>query len=291
MPTVVPSTKPSAASLEPESSSARTLARSAASGSAATLASRLFGVVREQVLAGLFGASNDMDAYRIAFRVPNLLRDLFAEGVMSAAFVPTFTRRLTTDGKPSAMRLGVNATNALLLITGVLVVIGIIFAEPLVGLFVTNEYVAIPGQMALTVWLSRIMMPFLTFIALAAVAMGMLNALHHFFIPALSPALFNVVSVASGLAFIPIMTGLGQPPIVAFAIGTVAGGFAQWAVQWPLLRREGFDYRPALDARDEGLHRILLLMGPGTLGLAATQVNLLVSSYLASRYTGIVSAL
>jgi putative peptidoglycan lipid II flippase len=293
MPTGAPSTKPSAARLEPEPSrsSSGALARSAASGSAATLASRVLGVVREQVLAGLFGASNEMDAYRIAFRVPNLLRDLFAEGVMSAAFVPTFTRRLTADGRESALRLGVNATNALLLITGALVVLGVIFAEPLVRLFVTDEYAAIPGKVALTVWLSRIMMPFLTFIALAAVAMGMLNSLHYFFIPALSPALFNVVSILSGLALVPVMTRFGQSPITAFAVGTVAGGFAQWAVQWPLLRREGFAYRPTLDRRDEGLRRMLLLMGPGTFGLAATQVNLLVSSYLASRNTGVVSAL
>ena len=243
------------------------------------------------MLSGLFGLSHEMDAYRIAFRVPNLLRDLFAEGVMSAAFVPTFTRRLTADGKDSALRLGVSATNALLVATAVLVVVGIVFAEPLVRLFVKPEYVAVPGKLELTVWLSRIMMPFLTFIALAAVAMGMLNALHHFFIPALSPALFNVVSITSGLALMPLMVYFGQPPIVAFAIGTVAGGFAQWAVQWPLLRREGFAYRPVLDRYDEGLRRMLLLMGPGTLGLAATQVNLLVSSYLASQYTGGVSAL
>jgi putative peptidoglycan lipid II flippase len=276
--------------LEPESST-RSLARSAASGGAATLTSRLLGVARESVLSGLFGLSHEMDAYRMAFRVPNLLRDLFAEGVMSAAFVPTFTRRLTADGKDSALRLGIGATNALLVATGILVVLGIVFAEPLVRLFVKPEYVAVPGKLELTVWLSRIMMPFLTFIALAAVAMGMLNALHHFFIPALSPALFNVVSIASGLALMPLMIHVGQPPIVAFAIGTVAGGFAQWAVQWPLLRREGFAYRPVLDRHDEGLRRMLLLMGPGTLGLAATQVNLLVSSYLASQYAGGVSAL
>ena len=300
MPKDAPSTKPSDASLAPESST-RTLARSAASGSAATLASRLLGVVREQVLAAVFGAGTEqrvldplgtqMDAYRIAFRLPNLLRDLFAEGVMSAAFVPIFTRRLTEKGKASALSLGISATNALLLITGALVMLGIVFAEPLVRLFVSDEYVAIPGKLALTVELSRVMMPFLTFIALAAVAMGMLNALHHFFVPALSPALFNVVSILSGLALMPVMKAAGQPVILAFAIGTLAGGFAQWAMQWPLLRREGFAYRPMLDGSDEGLRRMLVLMGPGTIGLAATQINLFVSANLASRTPGIVSAL
>ena len=255
------------------------------------MTSRVLGVVRESVLAHYFGATNEMDAYRIAFRVPNLLRDLFAEGVMSAAFVPTFTARLTAQGKASALRLGCNVTNALILITGVLVVLGIVLAEPLVRLFVTPEYVAVSGKLDLTVFLSRIMMPFLTFIALAATAMGMLNALHHFFVPALSPALFNVVSIVSALALYPLMPRLGLPPIAAFAIGTVAGGLAQWAVQWPLLHGEGFRYRPLLDRHDEGLKRTLLLMGPGTLGLAATQVNLLVASYLASKETGVVSSL
>ena len=119
MPTVASSTTPFDASLGPEgSSSSGALARRAASGTVATMASRVLGVVREVVLASLFGAGNDMDAFRIAFRVPNMLRDLFAEGVMSAAFVPTFTRRLTLDGRSSALRLGLSATNALLVITG-----------------------------------------------------------------------------------------------------------------------------------------------------------------------------
>jgi putative peptidoglycan lipid II flippase len=255
------------------------------------MASRMLGVVREIVLASLFGPSNAMDAYRIAFRIPNMLRDLFAEGVMSAAFVPTFTRRLTLEGKDSALRLGLVATNALGVITGTLVLLAIIFAEPLVRQFVSADYAAIPHQIDLTVFLSRIMMPYLTFIAVAATAMGMLNALHHFFLPAFSPAIFNVVSIVSTIALVPVMPALGLPEVTAIAIGTVTGGFAQWAMQLPLLRREGLRYRPVLDWHDTGLRRMLLLMGPGTIGLAATQINLLVSSYLASSETGVVSTL
>ena len=292
MPTVASSTTPFDASLGPEgSSSSGALARRAASGTVATMASRVLGVVREVVLASLFGAGNDMDAFRIAFRVPNMLRDLFAEGVMSAAFVPTFTRRLTLDGRSSALRLGLSATNALLVITGTVVVLGIVFAEPLVRVLVTEEYARIPGQVPLTVLLSRIMMPFLTFIAVAATAMGMLNALHHFFLPALSPAIFNVVSIAGTLLLVGVMPRFGLPEVAAIAIATTAGGCAQWGMQLPLLRREGFRYRPVLQWRDEGLRRMLLMMAPGTLGLAATQVNLLVGSYLASSATGVVSRL
>jgi putative peptidoglycan lipid II flippase len=292
MPTVASSTKSFGVGSEPEpASSTRTIARRATSASIATMASRILGVVREIVLASLFGPSDAMDAYRLAFRIPNMLRDLFAEGVMSAAFVPIFTRRLTLDGKPSAIRLGLVATNALAVITGTLVLLAIIFAEPLVRLFVSADYAAIPGQVDLTAFLSRIMMPYLTFIAVAATAMGMLNALHHFFLPALSPAMFNVVSIVSTIALVPVMRALGLPEVTAIAIGTVAGGFAQWAMQLPLLHREGLRYRPILDWNDAGLRRMLLMMGPGTIGLAATQINLLVASYLASSETGVVSTL
>ena len=253
------------------------------------MTSRILGVVREQVLAYLFGAGNAMDAYKVAYRVPNLLRDLFAEGAMSAAFVPTFARALATGGKPSAFRLGAYVVSALLLITGVFVVLGMVFAEPLVRLF-AGDYREVPGKLELTVLLTRIMLPFLTFVALAAAFMGMLNALHHFFVPAVSPAMFNVGSIVCTVGLVSLMPRMGLPAIAAVAIGTIVGGLAQWLVQWPLLRREGFRYRPALDWRDEGLRRVLLLMGPSTIGLAATQVNVFVNTLLATREgTGAVS--
>jgi putative peptidoglycan lipid II flippase len=255
------------------------------------MTSRILGVVREQVLAYLFGAGNAMDAFNVAYRVPNLLRDLFAEGAMSAAFVPTFARELTTRGKPSAFRLGVYVVSALLVITGVVIALGMLFTEPLVQLF-AGSYSEVPGKFELTVLLTRIMLPFLMFIALAAVFMGMLNALHHFFVPALSPAMFNVGSILCTVGLVGVMPRVGLPPIAAVAIGAVVGGLAQWVVQWPLLRREGFRYAPALDWRDERLRRVLLLMGPGTIGLAATQVNVFVNTLLATgEGTGAVSSL
>ncbi len=276
-------------SSSPPSPPSPTLARSAASAGAATLTSRILGVVREQVLAALFGAGNAMDAYNVAFRVPNLVRDLFAEGAMSSAFVPTFTRHLTTDGKQSAWRLGNNVVNGLILITGALVVLGIVFADPLIGLF-ADAYRDVPGKFELTVFLTRLMLPFLTFVALAAACMGMLNALHRFFIPALSPAMFNVVTIICALGLVPFMPSVGLPAIAAVAIGSLLGGVAQLALQWPALRREGFRYRPTLDWRDDSLRRVLVLMGPGTLGLAATQINVFVNTVLATgEGTGAVS--
>src|ERR1700704_2377458 len=129
---VAPRARRSAVSLAPRSPPPQyALARSAASAGAATMTSRVLGLVRDQVLASMFGAGNAMDAFNVAFRIPNLVRDLFAEGAMSAAFVPTFTRELTTGGKERAWRLGSNVLTALVVITGVLVVLGTIFAEPL----------------------------------------------------------------------------------------------------------------------------------------------------------------
>jgi len=265
------------------------LARDAGLTGIATLTSRVLGLARDQVLAGYFGAGNDMDAFVVAFRVPNLVRDLFAEGAMSAAFVPTFTRELTLEGKEHAWRLGNNVLNGLLIVTGALVVLGIVFAGPLVAAY-AGDFARVPGKLELTIELARIVLPFLTLVAIAAAAMGMLNSLHHYFVPALSPAMFNVATIVGVVALTPLMPRLGQPPIMAVAIAALAGGFGQAAIQWPPLRREGFRYRFTFAPRDPALHRILVLMGPGTIGLAATQVNLFVNTVLAtSQGTGAAS--
>jgi len=265
------------------------LARSAGLTGVATLASRILGLARDQVLAALFGAGNEMDAFIVAFRVPNLVRDLFAEGAMSAAFVPTFTRHLTLHGKRDAWRLGNNVVNALLLVTGVLVIAGIAFAQPLVA-FYARDFQHVPGKLELTVQMTRVVLPFLPMVAVAAATMGMLNSLHHYFVPALSPAMFNVATIVCALALVPLMPQLGQPRIMAIAIGALVGGAGQIAIQWPALRREGFRYRPVFDAGDPGLRQVLVLMGPGTIGLAATQVNIFVNTLLAtSQGVGAVS--
>src|SRR6185436_19234838 len=204
----------------PSSAPSSSLARSAASAGAATMTSRILGLVRDQVLASMFGAGNAMDAFNVAFRIPNLVRDLFAEGAMSAAFVPTFTRHLTTAGKESAWRLGNNVINALIVITGVLAVLGIVFARPIVTAF-ASDYAGVPGKLELTLLLTRIMLPLLTFVAVAAALMGMLNSLHQFFVPALSPAMFNIATIFCAFALVPVMPRLGMPPIAAIAIGTL----------------------------------------------------------------------
>jgi putative peptidoglycan lipid II flippase len=261
------------------------LARSAGLIGIATMGSRLLGVVREIVLAALFGASQTpaMDAFNVAFRVPNLVRDLFAEGAMTAAFVPTFTRTLQSQGREAAWRLGNLVINALLVVTGAIVVVGVVFADPITRAIASGvEFTSVPGKLELTTQLTRLMMPFLTTVAVAVAVMGMLNALHRFFLPALSPAMFNVATILCAFLLVPLMPSLGLPDIAAIALATVLGGIGQIAIQWPALRKEGFRYRPILDFRDPGVREILRLMGPGTLGLAAVQINVLVNTSLAT---------
>jgi putative peptidoglycan lipid II flippase len=261
------------------------LARSAGLIGVATMASRLLGVAREIVLARIFGASATpaMDAFNVAFRVPNLVRDLFAEGAMTAAFVPTFTRTLQARGREAAWRLGNLVINALLIVTGVIVVVGIVFADPITRTIASGvEFASVPGKLELTTQLTRMMMPFLTTVAVAVAVMGMLNALHRFFLPAISPAMFNVATILCAFLLVPLMPSVGLPPIAGIAIATVLGGIGQIAVQWPALRKEGFRYRPILDFRDPDVREILRLMGPGTLGLAAVQINVLVNTSLAT---------
>ncbi len=257
------------------------LARSAGIFGLATITSRILGLIRDQVLAFYFGAGDANDAFRVASRIPNLVRDLFAEGAMSAAFVPTFTRQLTLHGRERAWQLASSVINALILSTGLFVVAGIVFAEPLVRLYASG-FAAVPGKLELTISLTRIVFPFLTLVAIAAAFMGMLNSLGHFFVPALSPAMYNVAVVVLSLALIPMAPALGVEPITIVAIAALVGGVAQVAIQWPPLRREGFRYQPVLDFKDEGLHRVLLLMGPGTIGMAATQINVFVNTVLAT---------
>jgi putative peptidoglycan lipid II flippase len=253
------------------------------------MTSRILGLVRDQVLASMFGAGNAMDAFNVAFRIPNLVRDLFAEGALSAAFVPVFMRQLASGERTAAWRLGNNVINVLLVVTGILVVAGMVLARPLVTAFAA-DYAAVPGKLELTILLARIMLPFLTLVAIAAVVMGMLNSLHRFFVPAMAPAMFNIATIVCALLLVPLMPRFGMPPITAIAIGALIGGLAQVLIQWPLLRQEGFAYRPFLDWKQDALRRVLLLMGPGTVGLAATQMNVFVNTVLATQEgTGAVS--
>ncbi len=267
--------------MTPPTSDGDGLTRAAGVVGLATMTSRVLGLVRDQALAYRFGAGDRMDAFLVALRIPNLLRELFAEGAMNAAFVPVFTRRLTREGREAAWRLGAQLINALVVVTGVIAAAGMVFAEPLTRLFAA-DYQDVPGKFELTVQLTRIVLPFLTLVAVAAACMGMLNSLRRFFVAAVSPAAYNVCLIAGALFVVPLMPEGGMDPIAAVAAAAVAGGAGQIAAQWWALRREGFRWRPALDPADRGLRDVVGLMGPATVAGAALQVNLLVNTILAT---------
>ncbi|HET7225649.1 MAG TPA: murein biosynthesis integral membrane protein MurJ [Candidatus Eisenbacteria bacterium] len=257
------------------------VAKSAGLVGAATLLSRVAGLMRDQVMATLFGAGFATDAFNVAFRIPNLLRDLFAEGAMSSAFVPTFTEYHVKRGEEEAWALGRQLMVWLLLLLLVICTLGWIFTPQLVRLF-AGGFARIPGKLEVTNQLTRIMLPFLPTVALAAAAMGMLNARGRFGVPALAPTLLNVGMVAGGLALIPAMHAIGQPAIVAMAVGVVFGGLLQFGCQLPSLYRLGFRLRLEMPRAHAGVWRVGRLMLPAIVGLAGTQVNQFVSTVIAS---------
>ena len=252
--------------------------------SAATMTSRVLGLVREQLLAILLGANRYSDAFVIAFRIPNLLRDLFAEGALSSAFVPTFAATRRHQGEAAARALAGTVVALVMVVVGALVLAGMLWSRELVGLLAPEL-----GEFApLTARLTALMMPFLLLVSLAAVAMGMLNAQGRFTAPALAPALFNVGSIAVGLG----LWAAGWPPervVVGWSLGTLLGGLLQLGAQLPSLAAAGGLPVPALSrARlaDPGLRRIGRLMAASLVGLSATQINIIVGTSYASREAG-----
>ena len=251
--------------------------------SAAIVISRVLGLVRESVQAKYFGAGFATDAFAVAFRIPNLLRDLFAEGALSAAFLPAFTRRLKLDGKKSAWLLANSLLNALIIFLGGLT-LAVFFSSKLLVCLQAAGFASIPGKLELATLMTRILSPFLLCVSLAAVFMGMLNAFGSFFLPALASSVFNVCCILAGIFLSPFMPRWGMEPIVAMAIGALIGGFGQFAIMLPSARTHGFRLRWTLDFSDPDLRRVGRLMLPAILGLSATQINIIVDSQIASMY-------
>ena len=253
--------------------------------SAATMTSRVLGLVRDQLFAALVGANRWSDAFVVAFRIPNLLRDLFAEGALSSAFVPTFADADARRGPEEAHRLANALVGLVLLVVGGIVLVGVVAAPAIVALLAPGFG---PEEAAFATFLTRIMMPFLLLVSLSAVAMGMLNARSRFTAPALAPALFNVGAIAVALWL--WATGKGpQASAIGWSIGTLVGGAMQLAAQWPSLHAMGFRASPLVGRAvlaDPGIRRIGKLMGAAVIGLSATQVNILVNTIFASHEVG-----
>jgi putative peptidoglycan lipid II flippase len=248
--------------------------------SALTMLSRLLGLVREQVFAITLGAGVYSDAFLAAFRIPNLLRDLFAEGALSTAFVPTYVATLRRESREAAFALANRVMSTLTIYLGLVALVAIAFPEPVVRLVATGFS---PEKAALCATLVQIMMPFLPTISLAVVAMGALNAEEKFTAPGLASSMFNLVAIAGGVA-VWLWGSSPQAAVMTWAVLTLGGGLAQLAIQVPSLWRLGFRprLRPDLWLRDPGTRRIATLMAPATLGVAAVQVNVVVNSSFAS---------
>jgi putative peptidoglycan lipid II flippase len=265
---------------------AESVVRSAGIVSVAVAMSRVTGLVREIVMARLFGAGFIYDAFLLGFRIPNLTRDLFAEGALSSAFVPIFTQTLAQKGRKEAAVLSNLVGTALILIVGAFCVLGVVFSPALVNLLAEGFH-HVPGKFELAVDMTRIMFPFLLLVALAAQAMGVLNACNRFAVPALASTFFNIGSVTFGLILgYWLAPSLGIQPITGMAIGVVLGGALQLVWQVPALRKEGFSFRPSFDWSHPGLRRIITLMGPAILGNAAVQINVMVNTNFASSIPG-----
>ncbi len=246
----------------------------------AVMLSRVLGLARELIFAGLFGAGRGMDAFLTAFRAPNLLRDLFAEGALSTAFVTVFSQKIATEGEQSAWKLASKVATLTTVFMSLLSILGVIFAAPLIGFLAPGFPVE---KAALTIGLTRIMYPFILLVSLAALVMGMLNAVNRFTIPALASSFFNIGSIVGGIVFGWLIDpNFGERALVGLALGTLLGGLLQLGVQIPDLFRAGFRLVLDFDWRDPGIRRILILMLPAVIAASAVQINVMVNSIFAS---------
>lgn len=257
-------------------SRAGTLAATAVLG-ASTLMSRCTGLIRDIVIATMFGAGFGTDAFFVAFTIPNLLRRFFAEGSLTAAFVPVFSGVRHHGGDADAVRVARQCWSLLLAVMAVVTAVGILCAPWIVNL-VGHGFGSVPGKMLLTIELTRIMFPYIFFVSLLALATGILNVYGHFFIPALTPVLLNLSIICSAL----FLGGFFTLPIEALAWGVVVGGVLQLCVTMPVLRRFGFSLTPVWRIDHPAVKRIAVLMLPGIAGVAIYQINVVVTRLLAS---------
>jgi putative peptidoglycan lipid II flippase len=269
-----------AAAAAPDARTERLNTKAAGIIGLAVMCSRLLGLAREQIFAALFGGGAAMDAFTAAFRIPNLLRDLFAEGALSTAFVTTFSKTIARGGDEAAWRLANKVATLTALVLGVLCITGMIFAEQLVATLAPGFD---PQKAELTALLTRIMFPFILLVSLAALVMGMLNARSVFGMPAMASSFFNIGSIVGGVSLgYWIDPHFGSRALIGLGVATLLGGALQLAVQLPSLARIGYRFKPDFQWRDAGVKAILLLMGPSVIAASTTQFNVLINSMFAS---------
>lgn len=261
-----------------------TAAKSTGVVSIAVLCSRVLGLVRDQVLTSKFGALYN-GIFAQAFGTPNMLRDLFAEGALSTAFVTTFSKKLKTEGEDAAWRLGRKMFTLAACFMSLLAIIGILIARPLTRLLVWGWE---PWKQDLAASLAQIMYPFIALVSLTALAMGILNAKRRFFMPAVASAFFNLGCIVGGYAlawWLDPAFRHGQvtwTALASFAVGTLIGGLCQFMVLWPSLRQVGFRFRPDFGWKDDGVREVLRLMWPSLIAAGGVQINVQVNNFFAS---------
>lgn len=259
--------------------------KSSGAMAAATLTSRLLGMVRVMVYASFMGVGWVTDAFVLAFMVPNLFRRLLGEGAFTAAFIPVFKEKEKVAGEADMW----HAANGV--ISGLVLVLAAVVGVGMAGIMLALEWGDWSGVTLLMLRLLRVMFPYLLLVCLAAAFMAMLNARGHFFIPAMGSALLNVVMIASVYGIAPLLGERLDERIFGLAIGVLVAGALQALFQWPLLRREGFRYRWVAPWRNHTVNVVVQRMVPGILGVAAFQLNILLTQGLAFAVDrGIVSA-
>ena len=249
--------------------------------SIATTGSRVLGFIRDILLAKIFGASGSTDAFFIAYRIPNLFRELFAEGSISAAFVPVFTESLTNEGKEDAKKLASSVLAFLLAVLSAVCLLGILFAPYIVSV-IAPGFIKSPEKFDLTVKLTRIMFPFLFFISLASLAKGVLNSLKSFFIPALAPMVLNISIIGAAVFLAPHFA----VPLAAIGVAVSFGGMLQVLIQLPELINKGFALTPDFSFSHPGLKKILRLLMPAIVGMGVAQINIFISTIFVSFLAG-----
>jgi len=254
----------------------RRVIRSAMLIGAFTSLSRFLGMIRDLLTAGVFGTSLPMSAFVVAFRIPNLFRRLFGEGALSSAFVPVFMETRRQDGDDAAWQLASRVLSLAAVGLVVLTAAGCLIAGGMA------MHVEEGSQRAMILPLTQIMLPYMIFICLAALCAAILNSYHHFTIPALSPSLMNITWIVSVLVICPLMGDTLEEKIYGLAWGVLLSGLIQFGMQLPVLKKFGFHFRFTLIWNDPRVWRVFTLMGPATLGLAVTQINVMVNSLLAA---------
>ncbi len=257
--------------------------------SIAILCSRVLGLVRDQLLNGLFG-SHFTGIFTAAFRTPNMLRDLFAEGALSTAFVTTFTKKIKNEGDEAAWILGRKMLALSICFMSMVALAGVALAPWLVRLM--NPGWDNPESINLCIWLVRIMYPFITLVSMTALVMGMLNSKRVYFIPAVASAFFNLGCIVGGVVSAWLLDpgfregAITEKGLTGFAIGTLIGGVLQLVIQLPALKKVGFRMGFDFGWKDQGVRDVLHLMWPSLIAAGGTQVGVTLNSIFASLTPG-----